>query len=185
MPLIKIYFMDKPLKQKGMTLIEVLVAFVILAIGMLGIASMLLLSSKVNNSSYAKQQAVQCIYDIFDKMRTNSQAAINGSYNISNLNSNGSPTAPTKPGAMCDASACNKTQLATYDTWDWLTNNVSKLPNGSGSITSVTAPGTAGNTLLTVTVQWDDSLAQNLVGASSSVSALNPNYVQLSIQSQL
>ncbi|VEH30404.1 type IV pilus modification protein PilV [Legionella sainthelensi] len=81
-------------RQKGLSLIEVLVAFVILAIGMLGIASMLILSSKANNSSYAKQQAVQCAYDIFDKMRANYQAAINGNYNISNINSMGTPTLP-------------------------------------------------------------------------------------------
>ena len=87
-------------QQRGMTLIEVLIAFVILAIGMLGIAGMLILSSKANNSSYAKQQAVQCIYDIFDKIRANTQAAINGNYNISNINSSGAPVLPAAPGAM-------------------------------------------------------------------------------------
>lgn len=176
--------MDKT-TQQGMTLIEVLIAFVILAIGMLGIAGMLLLSSKVNNSSYAKQQAVQCIYDMFDKIRANYQAAINGSYNISNINSSGSPVIPAAPGTMCDQSNCSTTELAAYDTWYWLSAEVSKLPRGSGSITTSPAPGTAGTTLITITVQWDDSLAQNLVGASSTVSPINPDYVQLSIQSQL
>ncbi|MBI2786115.1 MAG: type IV pilus modification protein PilV [Legionella longbeachae] len=170
-------------QQKGMTLVEVLIAFVILAIGMLGIAGMLLLSSKVNNSSYSKQQAVQCIYNIFDKVRANSQAAINGNYNINNINSSGSPTPPSQPGTMCNISACSSTELATYDSWYWLTYDVKRLPNGSGSITST--PGLSGNTIITVTVQWDDSLAQNLVGASSIVVPNNPNYVQLSIQSQL
>jgi type IV pilus assembly protein PilV len=172
-------------KQKGMTLIEVLIAFVILAIGMLGIAGMLLLSSKVNNSSYAKQQAVQTIYDMFDKIRANYQAAINGNYNISNMNSSGSPTLPSAPGTLCNQSTCSATQLAAYDTWYWLTYDVTKLPSGSGSITSSSAPGTAGNTLITITVQWDDSMAQSTVGASSAASSVNPNYVQLSIQSQL
>ncbi|AWN75132.1 type IV pilus modification protein PilV [Legionella anisa] len=171
-------------QQTGMSLIEVLVAFVILAVGLLGIAGMLILSSKANNSSYAKQQAVQSIYDIFDKIRANSQAAINGNYNISNINSSGSPTSPSPPGVMCNQSPCSSPQLAAYDTWYWLAHDVSKLPRGSGSITSSPAPGTGGNTLITVTVQWDDSLAQNLIGASSAP-APNPNYVQLIVQSQL
>ncbi|MCW8408290.1 type IV pilus modification protein PilV [Legionella sp. PATHC035] len=171
--------------QRGMSLIEVLIAFVILAVGMLGIAGMLILSSKANNSSYAKQQAVQCIYDIFDKIRANTQAAINGNYNISNINSSGSPTLPAAPGVMCNQSPCSNAQLASYDTWYWLSFDVSRLPNGSGSITSAPAPGTGGNTIITVTVQWDDSLAQNQVGASSTPSPTNPNYVQLSVQSQL
>ncbi|KTD74297.1 type IV pilus modification protein PilV [Legionella tucsonensis] len=171
-------------QQKGMSLIEVLIAFVILAIGLLGIASMLIISSKANNSSYAKQAAVQCIYDIFEKIRANYQAAINGNYNISNINSSGTPTLPPSPGVMCNQSPCSSTQLAAYDTWYWLTYDVNKLPSGSGSITSSPAPGAGGNTLITVTVQWDDSLAQNLVGASSAP-APNPNYVQLIVQSQL
>ena len=75
--------------------------------------------------------------------------------------------------------------MASYDTWYWLSFDVSRLPSGSGSITSAPAPGTGKNTIITVTVQWDDSLAQKLVGASSNPSPTNPNYVQLSVQSQL
>lgn len=172
-------------QQKGMSLIEILIAFLILALGMLGIAEMLLLSSKANNSSYIKQQAVQCVYNIFDKMRANYQAAINGNYNVNNINSSGSPTLPSRPGTMCNQSACSSTQLAAYDTWYWLTYDVTRLPGGSGSVSTAAAPGTSGNVIVTVTVQWDDSLAQNLVGASSTISLANPNYAQLSIQSQL
>ncbi|KTD40329.1 type IV pilus modification protein PilV [Legionella parisiensis] len=171
-------------RQTGLSLIEVLIAFVILAIGLLGIAGMLIMSSKANNSSYAKQAAVQSVSGIFDKIRSNYQAAINGNYNISNINSSGAPIPPPAPGVICTQSPCSSTQLAAYDTWYWLANDVSKLPSGSGSITSSPAPGTGGNTLITVTVQWDDSLAQNLVGASSAP-APNPNYVQLIVQSQL
>lgn len=171
--------------QKGLTLIEVLVAFVILAIGMLGIAGILILSSKASNSSYAKQQAVQCIYNIFDKIRANYQAAINGHYTITNINSTGTPIPPPQPATMCHQVPCSSTQLAAYDTWYWLNYDVSKLPSGSGSITSNTASGGLGNTIITVTVQWDDSLAKNLLGANSTTAPSNPNYVQLSIQSQL
>jgi type IV pilus assembly protein PilV len=74
--------------------------------------------------------------------------------------------------------------MATYDTWYWLSKDVAKLPSGSGSITSAPS-GASGNTIITVTVQWDDSPAQANLGASSTVSATNPNFVQLSIQSEL
>ena len=170
--------------HKGMTLIEVLVSLIIFAIGMLGIASMLMLSNKANNSSYSKQVAVQCVYDIFDKIRANSQAAINGSYNISNINSSGSPTIPSAPSVLCTSTVCTPAQLAAYDTWLWLSNDVTKLPNGSGSITSAPSGG-AGNTLITVTVQWDDTPAQNQLGASSQASEANANLVQLRVQGQL
>jgi type IV pilus assembly protein PilV len=167
-----------------MSLLEVLVSVVILALGMLGIASMLLVSNQANNSSYTKQQAIQTVYNIFDKIRSNSQAAINGNYNVNNIGTNGLPTAVSTPAALCNATACTPAQLATYDTWHWLTRDVSKLPNGCASITTAVS-GVAGNTVVTVTVQWDDTPAQRLVGANSATSTANANFVQISIQSQI
>ncbi|MCL9685322.1 type IV pilus modification protein PilV [Legionella maioricensis] len=172
------------IRHKGMTLLEVLVTLVILAFGLLGIASMLMFSNQANNSSYAKQQAVQSVYDIFDRIRTNYQAAINGNYNVSNIGSNGYPTSISAPSVLCNVSTCNPTQMAAYDTWYWLSKDVAKLPSGSGSITSASS-GASGNTIITVTVQWDDSPAQATLGSSSTVSATNANFVQLSIQSEL
>jgi type IV pilus assembly protein PilV len=151
---------------------------------MLGIASMLLVSNQANNSSFSKQLAIQSVYNIFDKIRSNSQAAINGNYNINNMGTSGVPTSVATPGTLCTTSACTPSQLATYDTWRWLTKDVAQLPNGSASITTALS-AVAGNTIITVTVQWDDSPAQALVGASSSTSAVSANLVQISIQSQI
>lgn len=165
----------------GIALIEVLVSIVILAIGLLGIANMLILAQRSNTSSYMKQQAVQCIYDIFDKMKANSQAAINGSYNVSNIGS--STGGSSSPPVNCAASICTSTQLASFDTWYWLNKDLTKLPNGQGSVTTALS-GVSGNTLVTVTVQWDDSVAQNKLGAIGATGSA-ANFVQLTIQSQL
>lgn len=175
---------NAPKKYQGMILFEVLISLVIFALGVLGIASMLLLSNKANNSSYTKQQAVQSVYDIFDRIRANSTAAINGNYNVSNINASGNPKLPAQPSPSCTTTICTPAQLAAYDTWYWLTYDVTQLPSGSGSITTTPA-GTVGNTLVTITVQWDDSVAQTNLGAANAASATNPNFVQLSIQSQL
>ncbi|MDI1353085.1 MAG: type IV pilus modification protein PilV [bacterium] len=170
--------------HQGITLLEVLISVIILSVSMLGIAGILIISSKANNSSYAKQQAVQLVYNIFEKMRTNSSAAINGDYNISNIGSNGLPTSVATPSVLCNSSVCTPTQLANYDTWQWLTSDVSRLPNGSASI-STALSGVAGNTIVTITVQWDDSPAQTLIGSSGATATSNGNFVQLTIQSQL
>lgn len=53
----------------GFALLEVLIALVVLAFGMIGIAGMLLVAHKANSSSYLKQQAVQSAYDIIDRVR--------------------------------------------------------------------------------------------------------------------
>ena len=175
-------FNSKGLRQKGMTLIEVLVTLLVLAFGLIGLAGMLMLSNKANNSSYVKQQAVECVYGMFDQIRANYQSAIKGNYDVSNIGTNRMPTAPSP---SCDTAVCTPAQLAAYDTWYWLTYNVAQLPNGTGSITSAPSTNGAGNTIITITVQWDDSAAQATLGNSSAVSTNNANWVQLSIQSQL
>ena len=161
---------------RGFTLLEVLIALVILAIGMLGIARMLLITHKSNSSNYIKQQAVQYAYDILDRIHANRQAAINGNYSVSNLVNSGAPTAPSAPSTNCGGSICTSPQLAAYDTCYWLATDVAQLPNGCGAISTAVS---GLNTVVTVTVQWDDSPAQKMLGTT------NPSPTKLIIQSQL
>jgi type IV pilus assembly protein PilV len=162
--------------QRGFSLFEVLIALVILALGMLGIAQMLLITHKSNSSNYIRQQAVQSAYNILDRIHANRSAALAGNYTVSNLVLTGSPTAPTAPATTCDTSICTSTQLAAYDLWYWLAMDVAQLPNGCGAVSS----GISGvNTIVTVTVQWDDSPAQKALGTT------NPSPTQFVIKSQL
>lgn len=160
----------------GFSLFEVLVALVILAIGMLGIARMLMIAHKSNSSSYVKQQSIQSAYDIVDRIRANRQAAVDGNYAVNNIVANGTPTLPSAPSTNCDSSTCSTTQLASYDTWNWLSTSVAQLPNGCASISTAVA---GINTLVTVTIQWDDSPNQAALGETNS----SPS--QLIIQSEL
>lgn len=145
--------------KNGFSLFEVLIALVILAIGMLGIARLLIVAHKSNSSSYLQQQAVQSAYDIIDRIRANRATALTGNYSVSNLVSSGTPSQPSTPGTNCETASCSSTQLASYDTWHWLSQDLTKLPNGCGSISTT---GSGINTVVTVTVQWDDS--PNLTG---------------------
>lgn len=164
-------------QDSGVALLEVLITLLVLAIGMMGIASMLFFAHKASSSSYIKQQAIQSAYNIIDRMRANRDAAINGSYNVSNIVSSGNVSVPSAPSADCSTSSCSPTQLAAYDTWYWQAKDLTQLPGGCGSI--ATAPAaTGGNTAVTVTVQWDDSPTQNLLGATSSTAAGNANLAQ-------
>lgn len=168
------------IKNQGFALMEVLVTMVIMAIGMLGIASMLILAHKANTSSYLKQQATQISYNIIDRMRANRQAAINGSYNVNNLSS-GVPTLPSTP-TDCRTTQCNAALLATYDVWYWLAREVNLLPNGSASIATAV---NAGNTIVTVIIQWNDSPAQSKLGANSDISAMNSSLTSLTMETIL
>ncbi|PFH11998.1 type IV pilus assembly protein PilV [Collimonas sp. PA-H2] len=174
----------KSSRHSGFALLEVLIAVVVLAFGMLGIAGLLLTAHKANSSSYIKQQAVQSAYDVIDRVRANSQTAINGGYAVNNITTGGTPVIPAAASPDCSTTACSATQLAAYDVWYWLAKDLAQLPSGSGSIVTGAAP-TGNNTLVTIVVQWDDSPAQGKLGAASQTQASKSNLAQFTVQTLL
>lgn len=69
--------------QRGVGLIEVLVAVLVLAIGLLGIAGLQSSTLKNNQSAFERSQAVTLSYLMLDAMRANASAATTGKYNMS------------------------------------------------------------------------------------------------------
>lgn len=145
-------------RQTGFTLLEVLVAVVIISLGMLGVAALLVTVQKAETSSYIQQQAVQTAYDMLDRMRANLSGVQAGYYNGSY---SGTSTASTN----CNASVCSSQQLADYDTSQW-TSDIDALPQGAGTVAS--AVSSNGNVNVTVTVSWSDSPAQSAIEKSGS-----------------
>ena len=141
----------------GFTLVEVLVALVVLSIGLLGMAKMVMVSSHSNDSAYLRSQATALAYQAMDSMRANLLAASEspGTYNT--------PLAPAGGGQPTCSAYCSNDQMALSDVYWWKVH-LQSLPNGLGSITtSGSFPLTA-----TVVVQWDDSAAQTLFGAPAN-----------------
>jgi type IV pilus assembly protein PilV len=126
--------------QSGVTLIEVLVAIVVLSIGLLGMAGLQANGLKVGTSAIYRSQAAQAAYDIADRMMANQNQATAGSYSRSLGAAN--PTGTT---------------LADQDMLDWLAI-VRRLPSGDGAIAS-------NGLVFTITVQWDD---QRAIGRNTS-----------------
>ena len=71
--------------QRGAGLIEVLVAVLVLAIGLLGIAAMQTTALRNNQSALERSQAVIQSYAILDAMRANREQAQAGAYNLGAL----------------------------------------------------------------------------------------------------
>ena len=144
-------------KQLGATLIEVLVAVIVMSVGLVGLAALQTLSLKNNHSAYLRTQATFLVYDMVDRMRANLIEAQAGSY-VTSLG-----TAPSGT-TNCQASACTSADLATFDVNEWkcLLGNwdsqntcsttlsmVGMLPAGDGSVTRT------GN-IHTVSIRWND-----------------------------
>jgi type IV pilus assembly protein PilV len=147
-------------RTDGFTLIEVLVAVVVVSLGMLGIAGTLLTATRSSTSNYLKQQAVQYAYDIVDRMRANDALAIQTAaganpYVVALV----LPTASLTPN--CEATICNATQMGAFDVWEWQTLLHKNLPSGKGSVAVAAGTGGLATTTVTVTVQWSDQPAQS------------------------
>lgn len=65
---------------RGMTLIEVLIALLVLGVGLLGIAALQGVGLKTGHSAYARSQATMLAYDLADRMRARRSDTLSGSY---------------------------------------------------------------------------------------------------------
>jgi type IV pilus assembly protein PilV len=130
-------FVTRHLAQRrasGFTLIEVLVALIVLSIGLLGVAGMQITGLRANQSAGSRTQASYLADDIIDRMRANNTSARNGDYNIATMG--GTVTGTT---------------TAALDVQAWVAELLS-LPSGQGQIQV-----NAATNIATVTIQWVDS----------------------------
>ncbi|WP_447589240.1 type IV pilus modification protein PilV [Aquipseudomonas campi] len=155
--------------QRGFTLIEVMIALVILAVGLLGMASLMARSQKSNESAYSRSQATLLAYDIVERMRTNLIAPADAnkkykvlfvtessgnasSYTLASLPNCTSPTGTIPTGGASRAS---------YDIATWCSTLRSSLPSVDTTSTKISFDTTKLNSLgvatVTVKIQWQDN----------------------------
>jgi type IV pilus assembly protein PilV len=123
----KIPGLDKPVvwaKDAGLTLIEVLVSLVVLAIGLLGLAMMQTAGLRFTTDSYSRSQSTLSAYDIIEKMRANPSGFAAGNYDAANTAAAQAiitAYAGCKITTTCDCatSQCTSANLALYDLGRW------------------------------------------------------------------
>jgi type IV pilus assembly protein PilV len=126
----------------GFTLIEVLVAVVMLAIGLLGVASLQVMGQRTNDSAYLRSQAALQAYDMTDRMRANLMGVRAGGY--ADISGPGSDP-------ECIDTGCTPLELAQYDAFEWNATNQTVLPSGQGTVVF-----DAGTSTFAIDVSWDD-----------------------------
>jgi len=127
----------------GFSLLEVLIALLILAVGLLGMASLMLHSMKSNQSSYQRTQASLLAYDMAERLRLNPTIATSGgtNYVIASTASPGS-------AVTCPSGTCTAAQSSAVDVYEW-----SKAINDQQLSGTVARNGN----LYTINVSWDVS----------------------------
>jgi type IV pilus assembly protein PilV len=109
-------------KLRGFTLIEVLVAMVIMSIGMLGIAGLYVHSMQAGRTSVLRHNAVTLAGDIADRIRANPRAG--PAYALAGANNN-------CVGGGID---CTPGEMAANDIFLWDQQAAATLPNGAVNI---------------------------------------------------
>ena len=123
--------------QSGFTLIEALVAAFVLAVGVMGIVSLLSLSKVSQYASIQRVRAVVLADDILERIRRNPAGM--SVYSVGLSAPLGDASRGTEPVPNCHSAICTPTELATHDLWAW-----ERLLDGSSAIVTDGGASTVG-----------------------------------------
>ncbi len=147
----------EPSQHSGFTLIEVLVALIILAIGVMGVAALQVSTYQQLQTSHNFATAALLAGDMADRMMGNSAQVLANAYN--HTDAEGKPK-------NCADNTCTAAEIAAYDVDEWQTKVTGgiddgdkipgALPSGVGSVVRL-AGGPPSN--FQVIVRWDDDLS--------------------------
>lgn len=162
-------------RQRGASLIEVLVAILIVSLGVIAMGGLLASATRLGKASESRAIASLLAADIGDRMKANLCAlygqytdaqnvtqcvgAAAGGYDLTAAFAVGG-TAPADAPACAAATACTPAELAAIDVAQWRQSLFHGLPNGVGYIAyDAAARAGGGSGAVDVWVAWLDAKA--------------------------
>ncbi|CAN5879807.1 hypothetical protein BH11PSE12_BH11PSE12_29610 [soil metagenome] len=153
-------------RQSGSTLIEIMVAIVVMAIGLLGLAGLQLSALKFEKSSSQRSEATLAAVDLSERIRSNFaavQSVVPGivppAYTFNTDYATSSAAAHVPPNDCTVAIGCTPANVAANDLQEWLRNIQRRLIGGSGYVVPLPLlPAAGGTAALTfdVTIMWQE-----------------------------
>lgn len=122
--------------QGGFTLLEVLIAVVVFAIGLLGIAGLQVAGMRFTHGSQLRAVATMQAENMAERIRANRAGARDGHYNVTG-------DMPTAYTTDCSTEECTPSELAVFDLVSWNEegdgarpeeSNADTLPGGDGTV---------------------------------------------------
>ena len=130
--------------EHGFTLVEAMVALVVLAVGMLGIAGLFVTTLRSGGGAIYRMQAVNLASDLGDRIRANRTAGLG--YNAAGADNN------CYGAASVD---CAPALIAANDVFVWQqqVQDQTILPGGNGTVLAV---GASAPFTYTITINWTE-----------------------------
>ena len=133
--------------QHGFTIVEAMITFLILSVGLLGMAGLQTKGLQMGQNSYQRSQAAMFAQDIAERMRANVDETVdNVTYKIGVDES-------AATDQNCVLNTCTPAQLAEFDLAQWKDNVATALPNGKAGVNIASDGNSAA---ITVTIYWDE-----------------------------
>lgn len=155
--------------QSGATLIEVLITMLVVAVGLLGAAGMQLASTRYQQTSALRSQALLQAEFLVEKIRVNSVNLTAANLAVAQANPETAylaadeyPAADALPAdpacGLAAQPACTAAQAAQRDLRDWKLSLARDLPGGRGSVFPVTDGVSTEANARRVVVMWREKL---------------------------
>ncbi|WP_210396391.1 type IV pilus modification protein PilV [Motiliproteus sediminis] len=179
MPLIACYSRLSRSSQRGVSMMEVLIALVLLTTALLGATALQLTGLQNNRSAYYRSQASLLAYDFADRIRVNAGYALADStrYEVDTA----SPAVPSATSCAPTLNGCSDSQIRDIDLREWYENFFDVTGVGhDGSdyrplLPSGTAEVTATGPDYTITISWQE--VDWNVGANSNRSDTTKQFI--------
>ena len=133
--------MTTKIKVRGFTMVEALVALVVLSVGMLGVAGLYVITLRSGSGAIYHMQAVSLSNDLAERIRANRAATVGYSGAAANNN------------CVNGGVNCTPAQLAAHDLFVWNQQVTTALPGGAWNV-AVNGAIAPFNYLITLT--WNE-----------------------------
>ena len=155
-------------RQRGISMVEALVALVVIAVGMLGIAGLYLSSLQASRSAKLRSHAVELASSIADRIRANREAAV--AYSTDTYG--GEPAERD-----CETVRCTADQLAEDDLAKWILDIRATLPGADAVTGTVTVTDRADpeSDNYVINVTWREANSDIDYTYSVSMNIANPS----------
>lgn len=104
-------------QQRGFSLLEVLVAVFVLAVGIVSIAGLQFTAKRSNFEAIQRATATQLAADVIERMRANVSQLMVYNNDGAGMVLSGDPAGTITPN--CTTATCTPAQLAAYDLWEF------------------------------------------------------------------